>query len=298
MKKIFYIIVIVCSALLLPLSAVRAASFSFQTRDRIEKGRPFTLSFELNADGNVLNAVSGAVVWPDDLLEAKFLNDSNSLVNFWAKIPKIENNRIDFAGIVPGGFKGSRGQIFSIVFLPKATGSGKVTLEQPVALLSDGKATVAKTKVAEWSFISFGSDVNQLPDSTKADSVTPEEFKPVISSSPDLFNGAYFLVFSTQDKDSGIDYYEVQETRDGVTKADAWLTATSPYRLKDQKLSNHVWVKAVDNAGNIRVEKLSPQLPTDPYAKWPMRSLLVFLPFIGLLSAAKLFIVRRKKSHL
>jgi len=82
----------------------------------------------------------------------------------------------------------------------------------------------------------------------KKDNILPESFKVEISQNPAIFEGKYFIVFSTTDKQSGIDYYEIKEGKKN------WKIAVSPYILENQKLTSDIWVKAVDKAGNQWIE--------------------------------------------
>jgi len=63
-------------------------------------------------------------------------------------------------------------------------------------------------------------------------------------------DGKYFLVFSTQDKGSGVDHYEVREGRFG-----GFSEVSSPYILKYQSLDKKIFVKAIDKFGN-EIKKL------------------------------------------
>jgi hypothetical protein len=70
------------------------------------------------------------------------------------------------------------------------------------------------------------------------------------------------LVFSTQDKGSGIDYYEVKEESQFLLfrlLPSKWHRAESPYLLRDQSLSSRIYVKAVDRAGNKQFAELLPK---------------------------------------
>ena len=95
------------------------------------------------------------------------------------------------------------------------------------------------------------------------DSTAPEDFQPEIAKDPSLFNNKYFLSFATEDKSSGIAYYEVlEEDKKGnyfgtKVKAD-WKRAESPYVLRDQNLKSKISVKAVDNAGNEKMRMIYP----------------------------------------
>jgi len=107
-----------------------------------------------------------------------------------------------------------------------------------------------------FSFHLVFSIVASIP--TLIDTEVPEAFTPVVASDQSIFNGKYFLVFAAQDKGSGIDHYEVRETR-AYGKKRSWEIAESPYLLRDQTLSSYIYVKAVDRVGNERVAEISPR---------------------------------------
>jgi hypothetical protein len=93
-----------------------------------------------------------------------------------------------------------------------------------------------------------------LPLSYRAmiDTTPPEAFILEIGQDPSLFEGKYFLSFATQDKMSGIDYYEIKEGKRDFKKA------TSPYLLEDQSLGKKVIVRAFDKAGNYQEAEIKP----------------------------------------
>ena len=89
------------------------------------------------------------------------------------------------------------------------------------------------------------------------DSKSPLPIDTVISKEPTLYDGKYILIFSTTDKGSGIDYYDVKEGSESFSKV------TSPYILADQTNSSLITVTAFDRAGN-HVDK---NLGIVPFAK-------------------------------
>jgi len=66
----------------------------------------------------------------------------------------------------------------------------------------------------------------------------------LVSRDDSMFDGNYFLTFSTTDKTSGIAHYDVVE---GLSLQE---DTTSPYALKDQTLKQSLVVRAFDKAGN------------------------------------------------
>jgi len=91
------------------------------------------------------------------------------------------------------------------------------------------------------------------------DSTVPEKFKSEIGQDPSVFGGKYFLSFSTTDKLSGIDHYEVKEGNKDFKEV------KSPYVLEDQNLRGKIIVKAIDKAGNEQISEIKPQIKPFPY---------------------------------
>ena len=105
------------------------------------------------------------------------------------------------------------------------------------------------------------------------DSTPPNDFLPKIGKDPSVFGGKYFLTFATTDETSGIDHYEISETRG--KRQEIWKKAESPYLLEDQSLQSKILVKAVDKAGNERIVQLQPPKKPFPYGE-------IFLILIGI----------------
>lgn len=88
------------------------------------------------------------------------------------------------------------------------------------------------------------------------DATLPSPFELEIGKDPTLFEGRYFLSFAATDKTSGLDHYEISETKRG--REDVWKIGTSPYLLEDQSLESIIRVRALDKAGNEQVAEFFP----------------------------------------
>jgi hypothetical protein len=193
-----------------------------------------------------------------------------------------------FSGIVPGGYNDSQGLIFSITFLAKKEGSGTIEFNGVKALRNDGKGTEVPLTISNFQFsisnLPAGEPVPQEVTTPKTeDRNPPEEFTPQVAADPAIFEGKWFLVFATQDKGSGIDHYEVLESRNQKIENRNWRTVESPYLLKDQKLKSFIYVKAVDKAGNERIATLAPRYPLKWYEKWENWIIIIIVTFISYL---------------
>jgi len=269
-----------------------AAVFSLTAGSQAMIGRDLTLTVSIDTEDRVLNAVGGEIVFPDDLLAVRSINDGNSMVNFWVESPHVQNNKIIFSGIVPGGYYGDAARLFDIVFTPKTIGSGAVSFNNLSALLNDGSGTAAAVTANPWPFTVSNEEPSTPPPQPKIDHDRPESFVPEISATPGVFDGKYFLSFLTQDKGSGIDHYEVKETRDDNADSGVWIKAASPYLLKDQQLKSYIYVKAVDNSGNARIVKLAPTNQSAWYEKPNTWGIMLLIAIF-----AAIFIIWRTNAH-
>jgi hypothetical protein len=246
----------------------------------------------LDTEGEIINALEGEILFPEELLELVEIRDGDSIINLWVERPSIElTGKVIFSGIIPTGFTGvlspyyegyGPGKIFSLIFVSKKEGQGTVVLENGKVLLHDGLGTPANVKISNFQF-SISKDVPGFEFEISKDIELPEPFLPEITEDQNIFDGKWFLVFVTQDKGSGIDHYEVQESRREKIENGKWITAESPYVLKDQKLKSWIYVKAVDKAGNERVGVVESRYPVKWYEVcWIWGIIILVIIFTGI----------------
>lgn len=258
-------------------------------------GQKFYVDLMLDTEGSDINAAQGTINFPSDILKFDSLNDGDSIITFWAEKPAYKDSMVFFSGVIPGGFKGvlspyyqgtRPGKILRLYFIVKDNGNAFIKISDAKVLLNDGKGTEADLKISNFQFLvlketefPLGNSVSKQGPSSK-DTESPEDFRPEITSDPDLFSGKHVLVWTAKDKGSGIDHYEIQETRDKTQDINKgkWDKAESPYLLKDQKLKSYIYVKAVDKAGNMRVVYLPP--PYIPWYKKPLVDILLGLAIL------------------
>lgn len=208
-----------------------------------------TLKIYFDTEDNVVNAVSGKLIFDSEFLEVERISDGNSVVNFWIESPKIiKDGEIFFSGIMASGIVGEKNLIFELAFKTKTERESTITFEDLTLLKNDGLGTVIAVTKKDFIFepLTYGGEGIE----SKTDFTKPESFRPQITRDPNIFDGKFFAVFATQDKGSGISHYEVKEGFWGKYKR-----AESPYELNNQLFIGDIFVKAVDNEGNHIVEK-------------------------------------------
>jgi hypothetical protein len=251
--------------------------------------RADTVTVSVRADtdeGECINTVDATITYGAAVV-AVDVSRGDSIMSLWVEEPIIDPvaRTIRFAGGIPNGYCGRipgdprlTNTIARIVFqVPGFAVGGGDTKEAEISfapetrvLLNDGEGTEAVLKT-------FGSRI-KLDDKAAGaitdtwgrevadDDVPPSPFSLELVQNDEVWAGKYYIVFSTTDKQSGLDHYEVMEEpleelglfKWGIPDV-VWTEAKSPYVLKDQKLKSIIRVKAVDKAGNERIAVFAPE---------------------------------------
>jgi len=270
-QNYFKLLVVVFSFALLAFSlmlvkpALGAILYLEPSRGTYQPGDTFGAEIRIDAEGECINVAEVNLSFS---LRAVDFSQGNSIITLWIKQPAInqESGLVSFSGGIPNGYCGQAigdpkksNLLGKVIFkVPEmAAGESKKFAEAKFlntskVFLNDGQGSLAQLTAKSAIFTILTEKVEILKDEwqkeTEKDSIPPEEFLPLISKDPTVFKGKYFITFSTTDKQTGIDHYEIREgNRD-------WKIVVSPYILENQKLTDDIWVKAVDKAGNERVE--------------------------------------------
>ncbi len=262
MKKIIFLIFSI-AIFIFSAAGIFAADFLFfGAPANVNTGDEFKIDAIIDAKEFPINALSGKIIFSENLLDVDKILTGNSGINLWVEPPQISQpGTINFSGIVPNGFNNQL-LIFSVIFRAKTEGEANINFATVQALLNDGNGTEDATVLKNISIQvnpldkEKGSELVTVFDTTK-----PDNFIPQIIKTQNLFNGDYAIIFQTQDKQSGIDHYEIMERKTfHLFQKDytfgIWKKAESPYRLNDQKLKSDIFVKAIDKQGNDRISAI------------------------------------------
>lgn len=291
-----------------------------------------------------INTVEAELEFPKDNLEFKDFTTGDSILSIWVDKPATidakminESGKVYFAGGIPGGYCGKIpgdpgdsniiGRIsFVVIKQPETTDkTGLIELkftDNSHIYKNDGlggEDTILKqTAKLQIGTEQVNKDFN-WQSRIEADSIPPEPFVLELRHDKNIFNGAYYLTFSTVDKQTGVDHYEALELRANEQagqkpdsyfwekllnkdrEAPNWQLAKTPYVLNDQELLSVIKVKALDKAGNERVVEFVPEtyknIKPDNTSKIIVN---VILLIIGLLLLILIFylIKRRQKRKL
>lgn len=260
--------VLIALVFLFPTFVNAAVLYAETSGEAFGPGDTFIARIRVDVENECLNVGKIVVTYPNDILKPVDFSRGGSLFSLWVSDPFFDerNGRIIFEGGIPGGYCGRiQGDpaltnilgkiIFSVQSSVSPSALITPSLESEL-FLADGLGTKAELE-AQSASVTILPKSEGAPNAwlleIEADDVPPESFAVRIESTEGVFNGNYYAVFSTVDKQSGIDHYEIFER--GV-----WVSVVSPHQLKDQSLTEGVQVKAVDKAGNEQLGTFDPTL--------------------------------------
>lgn len=285
MNKKYSLIIFFSFLFLLLTFSVSAAELSLEpAQSEYNVNDTFLVEIQLDSQGEYLNAVEVSLAFDPEFLQVKDFSQGNSILTLWVKEPTFSNEDglIYFTGGIPGGYQGVNGVLGKIVFQAKKQGQGQVQFQNSSqVLLNDGLGTqaVLETRGAVFNILAGESELikDKWQEEIIQDNISPESFKIEISQDQSIFEGKYFITFSTTDKQTGIDYYEIAELNflDKILKKEKWQKEASPYLLTDQKLRSVIKVRAVDKAGNTRIEEIKPSIKWLKILIWALLLTLV-----------------------
>lgn len=127
-------------------SVVQAATLDFSPiHTNASVGTTFTETIFVSSTNQAINAISGTISFPPELLQVISVSKANSLLSLWVQDPTFSNadGTISFSGIVPNpGFIGSPGRVFSIQFRAKKSGTAAIVFSASSQVLAnDGNGT-------------------------------------------------------------------------------------------------------------------------------------------------------------
>lgn len=309
-KPVFFFVVALTALGALPSIGQAALLYLDPDAASVHRGDTLTVSLRLDTDeGECINTVD-AVIGYGEGVRAVDVSRGNSILNLWVEDPKINEaeRTITFAGGIAGGYCGRAAGdpsltniIAEIVFLSPGFTVGAVqdsavpiTInENSSVLLNDGFGTPTELRreAAQITLLTTpGTErTDEWREAVAADTVPPADFIISLFKDETAFSGNHFISWNTQDKQSGIDHYEVMEEplEDFYAftwgRADApWIETESPYVLQDQTLNSTIRVKAIDKAGNETIAVLVP----DEALRKLSSGRLITLIVLGVISTA------------
>ncbi len=108
------------------------------------EGQAFSVRVAVSSTRQAINAVSGTLSFPSDLLQVTSVSKGSSILTLWVQEPSYSNARgtVSFEGVVPNpGFSGSDGRVVTVTFRVVKSGGAKLTFANGSVLANDGYGT-------------------------------------------------------------------------------------------------------------------------------------------------------------
>lgn len=259
----------------------------------IRVGDTFILDVTLISEEEPANALEG-ILNVSDSLKLKEVRTASSIIPLWIIAPTLRTqSSIEFAGVIPGGFQGLYGSswigmrpgiVTSLVLEAVSVGEGAVSFSSGTRVLSnDGFGTPLPLQVFGATFAIGDKEYGSRTVSSPTDSTPPELFELHIIDGSEIGKSGPTLIFETSDKQTQVSYYEIAFDKK-LKKEDelSWVRVESPYVLSRTHLSQYIFVRAVDEAGNTRMTYLPPNATVSENVFDPLWMLL-FVVLFGIL---------------
>jgi len=251
-------------------------------------------SYEVNSTFNVdvyissidqaMNAVSGVIRFPSDILSVSSISKSDSIMSLWAQYPTFSNvnGEINFQGVImTPGYKGLFGKIATISFKPKKIAKATLSFSSVAILANDGYGTdittgsngitlnITKEKVT-------GSYTTPpITSETTNIIVTPEIIEaPVITEYPkEVYVGKPFYINGRASMPNVLVELFVQDEDYGVNKHLSTTDNNNKFSISISDISKEglyqAWVEFISTRGirSSSSEKVSFEVKDPEYFK-------------------------------
>ncbi len=257
MKKISFITTSILAGILfwIPFHAFALNVVVETPQDIVRAGDTILVKVRIDTGDKEINALEG-MLKVNGPAKINSVSTAGSIFSLWPTKPSIKDSVISFAGGSPSSAFGRDLNLFVINLT--LTGTGPVTIagSDLVGYLGDGKGTSFSGTPSSYKLQVAPRGAKTRDDLALlilTDKTPPMPFTIDLGRDATLNDGKYFLTFYTEDADSGIDRYEVRE---GDLPA---VRTGNTYVLQDQRMRHKVEVRAIDLAGNARVQILNLQ---------------------------------------
>lgn len=244
-------IMVIIGVLMMPsLHYAQAVSLSLiNDTEQVPAGGMFRVDVMIDTEQEYINLVNGTIQIDPQQLHIENILTGNSIVPFWVDTPAVSSDggSILFSGVIPGGISLRDGYLFSIIFSSIDPGTYPITMVSPNVYLHDGEGTLARVTTKNLDVRVVDDNTITKKQYTMVDKTPPEKFTVTRVRDPNIFDNAWFIVFTTQDKNSAVNKYQVCE----FLKSSC-LDATSPHLLAGQSPWYAIRVTAIDHMDNTR----------------------------------------------
>jgi hypothetical protein len=203
-------------------------------------GKTFTVDVLVNSNKDPINAVSGLLNFPADVVSVASISKTGSFITLWAEEPTFSNSAgtVNFEGVALNpGFSGATGKVVSITFRAKQAGNINILMKSGSVLANDGNATNVLGTTAG-AFIIIDED-------EKADTTQTTE-KVTTTAKPAATTGSVPVITSTTHPDS-TKWYASRDTTFEWAVPSTVNAVKTLYSEKENAVPTKVFDPAISN---------------------------------------------------
>lgn len=282
-SKLFFSIVL-AGCIVSPGKASALVVFADRPVDPVAQGDSVLIPIYADTEGVEVNSIEGSIIIEGGAT-VNAITTGGSVFNLWPEKPSLSENVITFAGGTQSGVRGARIRLFTIALVPTEKSNVLIRAKDINGYNADGTGSKIEGKTRAVAIPVNGSATemkNEFGNLILSDTTAPKRFSIELGRDASQYDGDFFVTFFAEDAETGIQRYEVTEGGYGMVRSG------STYVLRDQTLRSPIEVKAIDMAGNERVETF----------EYKGSSLLRTLIIAGaglVLIIGALFLLRKKK---
>lgn len=228
----------------------------------LSPGQTGTFYVTVNSTDQAMNAVSGTLTIPKDLLDVTGVSKTGSIISLWVAEPTFSQSAgtVSFEGVVLNpGYTGASGRVIAVTVRAKGAGSGATSFVSASVLANDGNGTNILTDLGTASITVSPQTTDENPPVTTTQSarggVPPAV--PITSSThpdPDLWYNLNTATFSW-DNPSGITGVNVladkKATSNPGTSSDGLFETYTYKELEDGVWYVHLRLRNASGWGGI-----------------------------------------------
>lgn len=241
----------------------------------VTAGDIVTVTVWVNSSDEAINAAEGTLQFPSDELEALSIDKSNSVFSIWVQDPTFSNStgEVDFSGGLPTpGYQGDGGEVLSVSFLAKSSGTATLSLADAEVNANDGMGTDVLTSTGTLGLTvtnpaatppvvttpttptTPSTSSTQTSQTSQTSGTSSDTTPPVVSSSSfsyDAATGMLSVWAKAKDPGSGVASYSVSIDGGPLTTVPLASLVSDTLQVPEHTSGTHTVVLTVtDNAGN------------------------------------------------
>lgn len=174
----------------LPQAALAAKLLVVTPKQAYSVGETIQAVINVSSTDAAVNAFSGTMTFPKDMLQATAVSKTGSVVSVWAEEPTFSNadGTVHFEGVAMNpGYSGSAGKIITVTFKVKTPGVAELVLTGGSVLANDGQGTNVLTDMVSTEVV-LGAAKAAPQATTPAAPVNSPELTPV---APDILSSTH-----------------------------------------------------------------------------------------------------------